>query len=237
MHDVTRVQSPRKHVTHNPNNTRIRELSKLARDLFPDGQDDYVLPETPIGQHLAVALITHLARAGQRDSRWLSTFCRTRAPWLDPDEIDVTKLQPDKAQALGNKLELTAERRTRLHIASIAPCDQTPEQRAAIRKEQKRQRDREYRRRKRIEADSMRRDQWLAAHTTTRDEPWLKLGISRATYYRRKQGGRAPASARRHSNSRTKAGKTRDLRSGETGVSSGGKIVGGRRTCLTVGAR
>lgn len=29
------------------------------------------------------------------------------------------------------------------------------------------------------------REQWLAEHTLSRDKPWEKLGISRATWYRR----------------------------------------------------
>jgi hypothetical protein len=86
---------------HNPNNTRIRELSQLARCWFPDGSGDYVLPETEIGQHFALAIITHLARAGQCNRKWLTDFCCSRAPWLDPGEIDVAKLRPLKAPALG----------------------------------------------------------------------------------------------------------------------------------------
>ena len=185
--DVTRVQSPGKRVHYNANNTRVFDLSRLARDLFSDGDGDYVLPETPMGQHLAIALITHLARAGQRDSRWLFKFCADRVPWLDPDDIDVIKLLPDKAQALGNKLELTAERRSRLHITSIASCDQTPEQRRAAQKEQKRLRERDRRRRKRIETKRMTRERWLAAHSSTRDKPWEREGVSRRTWYRRRR--------------------------------------------------
>ena len=234
MADLEQRPSERKCTAHNPNNTRVRELSRLARDQYPDGLGDYTLPETPIGQHLAIALITHLHRAGQRNGQWLYNFCSERVPWLDPDEIDATKLLPDKAPILGKKLELTAERRDKLHITSIAPCDQTPEQRAAIRKARKRERDREYRRRKRIKANSMRRDQWLAAHSSERDQPWLRHGISRATFFRQKQDGRAPATTETAQHCQTRHSKTRDLRSGETGVSPRSKIVGGRRTSLSL---
>jgi hypothetical protein len=58
---------------------RIRELSKLARELFPDDGGDYVLPDTPIGKYLAIAIVTHLARAGQRNGKWLAAFCGARA--------------------------------------------------------------------------------------------------------------------------------------------------------------
>jgi len=221
MSDIKQRAAACKHVTHSPNNTRVYELSRLARHLFPDGQGDYTLPETSIGKHLAVALITHLARAGQRDSRWLFKFCADRVPWLDPDNIDVTTLLPDKAQTLGNKLELTAALRTRLHVTSIASCDQTPEQRIAAQKEQRRLRERERRQRKRIEANRMTRMAWLAAHTTSRDRPWIREGVSRRTYYRRlRQGSRAPAHPRTH---------RANVRG--TGTVTGCSIVGGHATC------
>jgi hypothetical protein len=50
---------------------------------------------------------------------------------------------------LGNKLRLTAALRDKLGITSIASCDQTPEQRAALRKEKNRKAERERRRRNR----------------------------------------------------------------------------------------
>jgi hypothetical protein len=87
MADIDQRAAARNSAAHNPNNRRIRELSKYARELFPDGHDDYVLPDTPIGKHLAIAIITHLACSAPRDCRWLSNFCEARAPWLDPDEI------------------------------------------------------------------------------------------------------------------------------------------------------
>jgi hypothetical protein len=191
MQDLEQPLAERKCAPHNPNNRRIRELSKLARERFPDDTGDYVLPDTPVGQHLAIAIVTHLARAGQRSGKWLAAFCCDRAPWLDPDEIDVTKLQPDRAQELGNKLQLTAALRTKLGITTIAPCDQTPEQRAAARKERRRNSDRDRRRRKREEKGGPTRKQWLAANTVSKLKPWEMEGVSRATYYRRRETGTA----------------------------------------------
>jgi hypothetical protein len=240
MADLKQHVIERKPAPFNPNNKRILELSRLARDQYPDGQGDYILPETPRGQCLAIALITHLSRAGQRDSRWLYKFCADRAPWLDPDDIDITTLQPDKAQTLGNTLRLTAEHRERLHITSIAPCDQTPEQRRATRKEQRRRRERERRRLKRLERTGMTRLAWLAAHRLSQDRPWETEGVSRRTWYRRhrseglsskttsplQQGGRARAD---------QAGTERK-RVG-TGPVPCKKIVGGHATCATDGRR
>jgi hypothetical protein len=40
--------------------------------------------------------------------------------------------------------------------------------------------------RKRAERGLQSRGQWLAEHSISRDRPWEALGISRATYYRRR---------------------------------------------------
>jgi hypothetical protein len=102
MHEVVRRATVRKRRSlYDPNNVRMRELSRLARDLFPDSHGDYVLPDTVVGYHLAIALITHLTLGGPRNANWLTNFCAARVPWLDPDEIDITELWPDRAQALG----------------------------------------------------------------------------------------------------------------------------------------
>ena len=54
---------------------RVRDLSELARLRHPDGHGDYVLPDTPAGRHLALAIITHwLRRPGER-GKWLFQFC------------------------------------------------------------------------------------------------------------------------------------------------------------------
>jgi hypothetical protein len=152
MQDVP-SNKPQYKPRYDPNNTRIRELSLMARRQYADGHGDYVLPETPSARSLARALITHLARAGQRNGPWLFNLCRDRIPWLDPDDVDPAKLIPDKAQTLGRKIGLTAAIRSELRITSIAACDETPEQRVVRRRE----RDRAYRRRKRAEAGGMTR--------------------------------------------------------------------------------
>ena len=102
---------------------RVRDLNELARLRHPDGHGNYVLPDTPAGRHLALAIIKHWLRRPSERGKWPFQFCRDRAPWLDPDEMDV--LRPCKAQKLGTRLQLTSAERTRLHITTIAPCDQT----------------------------------------------------------------------------------------------------------------
>ena len=172
---------------------RVRELSKLARLRHPDGHGDYILPDTPAGRYLAIAIITHFQRRPGKRGEWLFQFCRERAPWLDPDEIDVTQLRPCKAEKLGARLQLTAAERTAPGIVSIAPCDQTAEQRATQRKERRRQRERDRRRQKREAKGGMTRAQW-EANSKSRGRPWELEGVSRATWYRRR-GKPAPVAS------------------------------------------
>jgi hypothetical protein len=170
---------------------RIGELSKLARHDYPDGQGDYVLPETPTGQHLAFELITHLSRSGQRTSAWIFQFCRERAPWLDPNEIDFAHLQPRNAQQLGRDLELIAANRAKLGITTIAPCDKTPERRAAERKEKRRERDRKRQAQKREEKRGQTREQYEAS-SISKAKPWEAAGVSRRTWYRKRGTSTSP---------------------------------------------
>jgi hypothetical protein len=227
----------------NPNNKRVRELSKIARDQLPDDHGDYVLPETPIGQNLTIALLTHLNRAGQRRADWLFRFCAARAPWLDPDEIDLDSLRPLKAQDLGNQIGLTAERRERLHITGIQSCDETPTERAVRKKAEKRLLERQRRRHKREERDGKTRAEWLAANTASSDKPWEGLSMGRAKYYRLKAKGALPSPASASPSLRAKRrevgarhatawGHDRS-RSGETGTVPGRTVVARHATCLT----
>lgn len=170
---------------------RVSELSKLARLRHPDRQGDYVLPET--ARHLAMAIITHLLRRPGAKGAIIFQFCHERAPWLDPNEIDMAQLLPSKAEALGKRLQLTTAERTQLGITTIAPCDQTAEQRAAARKERRRQYDRERQRQKREAERGMTRAQWEAAHSLSRSKPWEAEGVSRRTWYRRRGTGTSPS--------------------------------------------
>lgn len=160
---------------------RFRDLSKLARFWHPDGHGDYVLPDTPNGRYLAIALITH-RRHHPNLMQWLIQFSCERAPWLEPDEIDVARLRPHKADILGRLLQLTASDRAELSITTIGACDQTREQRAALRKAKKQEQQRSRRR----TAGSMPREEY-EAKSLSRLTPWKAEGISRSTWYRRQR--------------------------------------------------
>jgi hypothetical protein len=171
---------PRRKSEFKFDDTRFSELSRIVRHRY----DGAALPETPETHALAMALITH--RKPDDKLRWLTRFCKERAPWLDVDEIDLSNLPWRNARALGYAIGLTAAERERLHIKTIAPYDQTDTERAAVSKQRKRLRDRERRRLEREARNGITRSAWLALNSLMRDKPWQSEGISRAQWYRRR---------------------------------------------------
>jgi hypothetical protein len=186
MHGVSARRSARKGDGLLLDHLRTGELSRLARHRHPDGHGDYELPDTPTGRDLAIAIVAHRLRRPGDQQRWIFLFCRERALGLDPNDIDVARLHPEKAKPLGEKLQLTAAERSLLRITTIAACDQTAEQSLALRKEHKRERERERRRRKRAAAGCTPREQY-EARSKARTRPWEAVGISKRTWYRRRQ--------------------------------------------------
>ncbi len=115
-----------------------------------------------------------------RRRRELQIILQHRYPDGVPVHIDIDKLVWVDAQTLGDSLGLTTEERSMMKITTVRPCDQTPEQMAALRKAKKRERDRKRQRQK-----HQPRAEYLAKHSTARRKPWVQYGISRRTWYRR----------------------------------------------------
>ena len=116
------------------------------------------------------------------------------APWMSPAEagelIDAINLMPiwlrkPSARELGKRLRVTNQMRQLWRLWTIAPCDLTDQELAEQRKAKDRERKRRSRERQRQHQGKATRAQWLAAHSISRDKPWLVLGISRASYYRK----------------------------------------------------
>jgi hypothetical protein len=89
-----------------------------------------------------------------------------------------------RADALGKLLGLTDTQRTELKITTIGACDVTKAERMKRRRERARQRQAAKR-----QAASVSRAQYLAA-CAAKPKPWLLLGLSRATWYRRHDAAR-----------------------------------------------
>lgn len=88
-----------------------------------------------------------------------------------------------RSDALAEMLSVTAEERWACRITTIGAIDETREERAARAGQERKNRDRERIRTKRVGKHKPR----SAALTQTK--PWEEEGISRATWYRRRQEG------------------------------------------------
>jgi len=114
------------------------------------------------------------------------------APWMAAEETDVLieqilQLPPQErrpsGKVVGQRLNLTNAERESFQLWTISPADMTNKQMAEQRKVKQRLRER----RRRQKSGAKTRREWLAASRTGR-KPWLNEGVSRATWYRRRQG-------------------------------------------------
>src|SRR5262249_5122778 len=112
-------------------------------------------------------------------------------------EIDLMPMWQRKpmARTLGERLGVTYGERSRLQLRTIGPCDMTEAAMALIRKQKKRQRDKL---RRQLQG-AKSRIEYLAG-SLTQTKPWLELGISRRTYYRRIKQEQANGTGPRHIN-------------------------------------
>jgi hypothetical protein len=172
---------------------RLGDVRKLVRDRCGS-----VLPDDDAGREylkellLPISLWPHEARRGRgRIEIWGPTDkmrCEIErwAPWMSGDEaqelLDDVNLTPEwqrkpTARTLGQRLNLTYAERARLFLRTIGPCDVTEKAMALMRRQKKRQQDK-------LRRQKQPRAEYLAA-CSSQTQPWLALGISRRTYYRR----------------------------------------------------
>ena len=95
-----------------------------------------------------------------------------------------------KADTLGNLLRVTYDERSKLKLTTIGCYDVSKAQRRRLRKQKRRLNDQARRR----ENGAIPRAQYLA-NSLTRQQPWLVAGISRRTWYRRRQTQMPPGLA------------------------------------------
>jgi hypothetical protein len=173
---------------------RLGDLHKLFRD-----RCGRILPDSWEGRRYLKELLLPLSlwpyearhRPGGVIGIWgpadkMRHAIKQWAPWMDEDEIqenidEVEELQPWQrkplGKTLGRRLNLTYEDRTRLQIKTIRACNISDRAMAIIRKQKKQLRNK--RRYTKSRAD------FLAQNTKSKEKPWTKAGISRATWYRR----------------------------------------------------
>lgn len=113
------------------------------------------------------------------------------APWLSDADADrlATEISAKPlmltADGLGQMLNLDWMTRERLRLWQIGAIDATAE----YRRQRRILRDRERKWRKRRADGRTDRAEYLATHSASRSKPWLAMGISRGTYYRRRARG------------------------------------------------
>jgi len=144
------------------------------------------LPDDDDGRDSIKLVFQVLSTTSRADLRMVDV-ARTWAPWFPPDELaamvaDVTAHpRRFKADTVAARLGITDKIRTLLKLRTIGAIDKPAEVRAAERQEQQRLTKEQKRRAAGIptiaEARALR----------ARKEPWRDAGISRSTWYRRRQ--------------------------------------------------
>ncbi|MGF6427341.1 hypothetical protein [Bradyrhizobium elkanii] len=148
-----------------------------------------ILPEDSAGWDYALIAACHLWHLGKKCgadaaiTAWLEQW----APWLSPYDVETIRIMvevdPRKwtADELGREMRLSFETRQALGITTIGAFDLDKAGRELRRKKLKKQSQAERRRKRGVQP----RADYLAKMAST-PKPWLALGISKRTYYRRK---------------------------------------------------
>lgn len=150
---------------------RLSELTRWLDDAYGEG----VELEPNDASYSIVRIMAHhigaLPDAPRRITRWSATY----APWISPRDLErlISEVVhcPIKwnADKLAWKIRLSDANRTRLKIRTIGAYDFTKEQRQA-----------------RAKANRAKRDTIRRPRTKQPvGQPWIALGISRRTWYRR----------------------------------------------------
>jgi hypothetical protein len=99
-----------------------------------------------------------------------------------------------RSETLGGLLNVTGDEWKRLRLRTIAPVDMTKDERRRF----STKRNTERRRLRRLAKGMKTRTEWLEENKTNRTKPWEELGISKATYYRRRSRNVPETSPREH---------------------------------------
>jgi hypothetical protein len=170
---------------------RLGYLRRLLRDRCGP-----VLPDDDAGREYLKELLLPISLGPNEAVELWGPTDRMRcaievwAPWMSEDEARDLRIEINamprwerwpSQRTLGERLNVTYAERERLRLWGIDPCDMTSTAMALFRKRKKRQRDKL---RRQLQGQQSRAD-YLANHRLSKEKPWMKEGISRATYYRR----------------------------------------------------
>jgi hypothetical protein len=167
---------------------RLRDMRNYLRCRYghtlPDddaGREDLreLLYPISVGPNAAIKM----PKAIEIWATWMNT--KEAAELIDDINRMSIWLRKPSARELGKRLRVTNQMRQQWRLWTVAPYDMTDEGLAEQRRANDRERKRRSRERQRQQRGQQTRAQWLAAHSVSRDKPWLVLGIGRASYYRK----------------------------------------------------
>ncbi|WFU26311.1 hypothetical protein QA649_08915 [Bradyrhizobium sp. CB1717] len=148
------------------------------------------LPDDAEGRHMLQAFADCLSFAGGSVMEKLTGFINGRAPWALPEAeamaeaAELTASWQD-ADQMAKRIGLSFADRQLLEVHTIGAVDFTKRQRNAMQKEKRRQRERNRRKAKGAKPH---------AESINRAEPWKAEGISRRTWFRRREKARGTES-------------------------------------------
>src|SRR5215475_8385040 len=165
---------------------RLGDLKKILRSRYR-----HTLPDDDAGREDLELLLDAVSFTAP-DARYrMKNIIEVWAPWMDSEEsyelVETVLRKPDylrgvRADQLGKKLNLTYDERKRLGIRTISPADLSPEEFAERRKTARRANGRTQKERSRRRAGVKSR-----ATSLSRLKPWAAIGLSRATWYRKRK--------------------------------------------------
>lgn len=160
---------------------RLNDLAKIFRHRY-----GIELPNDDAGRDDLAVAINHLANLA-RPRRHIANWIEIWAPWLTAAEqrdlVGPALANPQhwKADALAWRMRLTKEERRMLGVTTIGAIDENKADRAKRRRQRARERKAILRRSKGAKSRAQ-----YEADSTAAALPWLTEGISRSTWYRRR---------------------------------------------------
>lgn len=168
---------------------RFNYAGRLAKEIMIVFRDFYgTLDDCPSSHGLFSILLNCIARAGDNAPARMQSARREFVPWMDDATYDRLAAQamrmqrrwtPDK---IAQRLAVTLADRTGLGLTLIGATDCNAEKRAKMRRDRNTEAKRNKRR---AEGTGLSRPEWEALNNKSSTQPWLALGISKATYYRK----------------------------------------------------
>jgi hypothetical protein len=143
----------------------------------------YVFPDDDAGREDLKILLQHYSHTNPYR---IHSVAKVRAPWMEAPDVwrlvEQVFAYPRKwrAATIGRELHVTFEEWKVLSLRTIKPANVSEKDLASYRKDK----DRLRQLRRRRKAGAKDRREYLAKNKISRTKPWVKAGMSRASWYR-----------------------------------------------------